>query len=349
MSIHSRFLIPAVAALAGVLLLTTQMTSNTQHSQPHIPLPESHTAAQQDSNPTHSDHTPTTSTLAQRLGVLPEAYSNKPSSLFDTEVDGGFLIDEHGQFVANRSALQVFLYFFSASGEEPDAVIRSRILLHAINQGVSEQALIDIAATLDRYMAFRLAAKELITSGEWVFDDLQHRFELITQLREEVLGYELSQAFFSKQDQLQLNALERRNIEADISLTEEEKHSQLSQLAQQSPSAQTQAYQSNLKRTKVREQVAQLKTQGASKEEIFNIRSQAYGDAAATRLQILDDQRRDWQRRLTAFSEARTQLQQNSLIGSDQYQNEMNGLYQQFFKPEELPKVKAYERFVLNQ
>src|SRR5690606_31538797 len=57
----------------------------------------------------------------------PSAIAPLPASLRGTDVPGGLAVDAAGHFRATRDALDLFDYYFSASGEEPDEQIRRRI------------------------------------------------------------------------------------------------------------------------------------------------------------------------------------------------------------------------------
>ena len=111
-----------------------------------------------------------------------------PRSLSGSSADGEFTVDETGRFVPDKSALLVFRYFFTASGEEPVDVIRGRIILQAVSQGLNADAMADFVATLDRYIAYRTAAKRLAGSNAWMPADLRLRLEKLRQLRVDTLG-----------------------------------------------------------------------------------------------------------------------------------------------------------------
>ncbi len=84
----------------------------------------------------------------------------RPRSLEGTEVDGAFETDAAGHLVVGPRVMALFDYFFSATGEESEDVIGERIAALAAER-LSEPALGEALALLDRYEAYRDAGRRL--------------------------------------------------------------------------------------------------------------------------------------------------------------------------------------------
>lgn len=59
-----------------------------------------------------------------------------PRSLVGTEPDGAFTRDAHGRIAFDDGARELFAYYLTAEGEEPDDTIRARIADRARGEGV---------------------------------------------------------------------------------------------------------------------------------------------------------------------------------------------------------------------
>jgi len=134
-----------------------------------------------------------------------------PASLEGTRVDGDLRLDAEGRFVPGPEALLLFDYFLSATGEEPDERIHARIVAE-IRRRLPPAAAGDAEALLDRYLAYRAAARELFDDQELAFADVERRFQRIRELRREVFGAELATALFGEEERVAAIDVERQRV-----------------------------------------------------------------------------------------------------------------------------------------
>lgn len=87
-------------------------------------------------------------------------------------------------------------------------------------------------------------------------------------------------------------------------------------------------------------QVSDLRSQGASDEQVYQLRAQALGTEAADELAKLDAQRAHWQTRLRDFTRERLQLDQAGLAEEDR-QAEYQALLSRHFAEHERVRVQA--------
>src|SRR4030095_1228876 len=87
-----------------------------------------------------------------------EAPPSRPASLRGTSVDGGLAADAAGHFVPTPDARRFFEYFFTASGEEPEATIVARIRA-AIDRRLAPDAAREAERLLERYLDYRARAR----------------------------------------------------------------------------------------------------------------------------------------------------------------------------------------------
>jgi lipase chaperone LimK len=289
-------------------------------------------------------HSDTDSAMSAQPFAIPEASrGSMPRSLQGTEVDGAFNVDGGGNFRPDAQALAVFLYFFSASGEESDEIIRGRILLHA-QQQVPPSAMADVVDTLDRYIEFRKRMRQLSLSEQGVPEDLALRLESIAGLRMEVMGAYLDHALFGNIDEITRLDLERFELGKDKTLDEGSRAFQLDQIEFRLPEDIRRGREASVAPAKLSNEVAILRAAGADNEEIFRVREQRYGAEAAQRLAELDRVVEAWQSRIDTYSKQKERLIA-SASGAEQAELDamIDRLRQDFFSDEEALRVKSLE------
>ena len=230
----------------------------------------------------------------------------RPPSLAGTREDGALVIDSDGQFVATPDAIDLFDYYLSAVGEEPDERLEARIRA-AIRARLDGAAARDAEALLDEYLDYRVRAAELI-SGPLVGEDLDRRLQYIRELRREVFGEEVAAALFGEEEARWFVDLERRRIGTDPELTPEERDRRLAALDADASDARRERVEVVQAHSVLRRDERELREAGAHPAEIAAMREDRFGPEAAARLEALDASRADWQRRVDAYRAERDHL-----------------------------------------
>lgn len=237
-----------------------------------------------------------------------DALPPRPASLRGTDVPGGFVVDEQGHLQIAPDALELFEYFFSATGEEPDAQIRRRIEaeIHArLSPPASEEAL----ALLDAYLRYREQARALFEAGGADLP-LEIRFQRIRELRRAVFGSGDAETLFGPEEDRIRIELERRHVATDPELSLEERSSRLEALDAKLPTEVVEARAAARAALDLRRDEAHLRAEGAGEAEIQALRERRFGPEASARLAALDRERADWQRRVTEWQDLRRRLEQ---------------------------------------
>ena len=219
-----------------------------------------------------------------------------PASLRGTEVDGRLPVDADGDFLPTPEVRRLFDYFFSAVGEEPDEVIRGRILLQ-LYANLPPRAAHQAAQLLDDFMALREAAHEL-ANAESVPDDLERRWQWIRELRREYLGAENAEALYGEEEYVIMLDMQRREVLLDETLDERERAERLEAIEVRLPDRVREARRAASAPARVRTEVSALRSAGASEDEIFALREREFGREAALRLAELDRRRAEDAQRL---------------------------------------------------
>lgn len=261
-----------------------------------------------------------------------------PRSLQGTDVDGDLRVDERGNLILGPEVIRLFNYFLSASGEEPDAVLKARVLA-AIRERVGEPARGQAEALLEKYLGLREASRDLK-------DDLGReaepsaRLEVIRRLRREHFSEDEAAALFGEEEQESAVAAAKSEVMRDTSLSDEERQKKLAELDKELPEAARKAREeARLPQQQQAEEEA-MRAAGATEEEIQRHRVATVGPEAAERLKGLDQQRADWNQRLEAFRAERAKLAGGTSDADARRLAEIR-LLERSFSPTEQVRVKA--------
>ncbi len=230
-----------------------------------------------------------------------------PASLRGTEVPGGFALDSAGHFRATPDALELFDYFFSARGEEPDARIRQRIEAE-IHARLMPLARAEALAFFDEYQRYREQARALFEAD---FEELplEIRFQRIRELRRSVFGAAQAETLFGVEENRLRVELDRRRVAQDPDLSPDERGRRLLALEAQRPPEVRAAQAAAQAAIDLRRDEASLRAQGAGDAEIHHLREERFGADAAERLAALDRERASWQARLDEWRRTREALE----------------------------------------
>lgn len=279
-----------------------------------------------------------------RLAIPAAVSAPLPASLAGTAVDGSFTLDGAGHFVPDKNALRLFEYFFSANGEESKDVLRGRILLHATGAGLSDSVVAEIAAVLDRYMAYRDAARATLASGNSSPGDLSSRVSEMRALQLSALGPDLAKAFYGDDARLANIDMQRLAVLRDSSMTKDERERALAGIDAQLPPEVRDARQASSAPAALHQRVEALRAAGGSSADIAALRRSEFGVGAAERLDMLDRSRERWSQRLTAYrSEEEALRSAYGSPNSQAYRQAVETLRQRLFSTEELARVRALD------
>jgi len=265
-----------------------------------------------------------------------------PASLDGTSVDGDLRLDAEGRFVPGPEALLLFDYFLSATGEEPDERIHARIVAE-IRRRLPPAAAGDAEALLDRYLAYRAAARELFDDQELAFADVERRFQRIRELRREVFGAELATALFGEEERVAAIDVERQRVLQQEGLDPAERARRLAGLEEQLPESVREARRESMAALDLLAAEAELRERGASPAEIQAERERRFGPEAAVRLAALDQRRSAWNARVAAYRSARDALRARGLP-EEEYTEALSELRSAHFAGPERLRAEALDR-----
>jgi lipase chaperone LimK len=267
--------------------------------------------------------------------------SPRPRSLRGTRVDGGLAVDGAGRFVPTRDARRLFDHFLSATGEEAPERTRERIVA-AIGRRGAPAAAADAVALLDRYLAYRDRARDLVDGP--AASDSAARLAALHALRRAVFGEAAAAALFGDEEAAQRAALERRRIEEDATLAPEDRAARLAALDAALPEDVRRVREAAVTPLRLLAEEARAREAGASADELRAMREQAVGPAAADRLAVLDAERAAWDARVADYRAARTAVEADpGLDAAGRAAAVAALLHARFTAPERL-RVEALDR-----
>jgi len=262
-----------------------------------------------------------------------------PGSLEGTEPDGAVEADASGHLIITIELRRLFDHFLAASGEESVATMRARIIdvLHA---RLPDVAAAEAIAILDRYLAYRDAARRLVPPSS----DLVAGLDQVHDLRRKMFSPAVVQAFFADEEAATYAALARRDVLTDTTLAPAERERRLTEIDARTPPAVLAARAAATAPLNELNREAQLRAAGASDQEIAAARTAALGADAAARLADLDRAHAAWDARLAQFRAARAAMLADPALGDAERQRRIDDLLARSFTESERRRVEVLDR-----
>lgn len=275
-----------------------------------------------------------------------------PRSLQDTDVDGEIIIDENKQLVVTEGLRRLFDYFLSAMGEEDEATIISRIEAY-IRHHTPEPAASQAVEILHQYIGYLKALSTLqnkygnlqmqaTEQGEMDLALVTQRRQDVQQLRQQFFKQETIDAFFGAEDAYDDYSIAMMKIAQDATLSEAQKQAAKEDYISRLPDGVIkQNVQQQATLGKLIQRTEEMKAKGASPQELFAMRRELVGEAAAARLAQVDAEDANFDQRFTQY-----QAQRQALIkqaGSEAAaQAQITQLEQQLFTEAERKRLTGY-------
>ena len=271
-----------------------------------------------------------------------------PRSLRGTQHGVRLSSDEQGNLRLSADIPHLFDFYLSALSEEPLEVSLNRISQDLAAQ-LQGQALEQARDLLRRYLDFKIALGDLHSlpaildsQGHYALDAITLRQQQVQALRQQHFSSAEYSLFFQEQDAYDAFMLEQLQLAQNPALNDSQRQQAIDSLEQQLPEPMRQAREQAMRETQVFEQAEQLKQQGASAAELFQLRAQALGAEAAQALAELDQRQAQWEQRLSRFEQERDSIRQSGLSPQDQ-QQAIAQLIEQRFEPDERLQVQALD------
>ena len=333
-----------------------------------------------DANPTHSANTlqnPVSNQVApeQQLSLAPNnavvAQPNliAPSVHFDnyhskhgplahslrgTSIPAAFTLGPNGHLVVTPSIKSVIEYFLSATGEEPLETIVARIE-EFFSQHLKEPALGESLDILAQYIGYKESllelekdlAENIELSGKT--SDYQTMFQYRREARMNSLSPEIYDAFFAKEDMADSYTAGLLEINRDKSLTPEQKTEQSIGLEGLLPPEERAHKEAERTRETLNSQINEARKEGATDEEVFQMRSEIYGFDAAERFAAADQKKAKWNKRFSEYRAQRQNILSNSGLSDADKANEIYTIQTELFNERERRRITTLDKIADQQ
>ena len=275
-------------------------------------------------------------TLAGQRAAPPPA--GLPTSLEGSEPDGAIAADAAGHLIVDIELRRLFDYFLAATGEEPVATIRDRIIA-TLRQRLPELAASEAIAILDRYLAYREAVRQSTPAR-----DPAAELDRLHDLRQQMFSPDVAKAFFADEEAAIYAAFARRDALLDPALSPAERDRRIADLDARLPPAVRAARAAATAPIDQMKRDAAMRAAGATDQDITAARTAALGAEAAARLAELDRARAAWQARLDAFRAQRAALLADPALDPAERQRRVDDLLARSFTSQERIRVEALDR-----
>lgn len=259
--------------------------------------------------------------LLGRQDKAPVATSSKEPELFPfvrsfagTQPDGSFEAassgESSGQSIATAETVRFFDYYLAAIGEKSLPEIRAEIE-REIDRQLPQEKKAAAKDLLRRYLHYKLAlvnVEKTSQTGKTPLEAIRDRFAGMQEARRQFFSEAEIQAMFQESDAYDQDAMARLELNEDPSLDQAQKRQRLAAIDAALPPALREAREAPYQVVRLEEEVHKMRAEGASEQEIYRKRAQAFSADAAARLAQVDREEHEWTLRIQAYLAERTRL-----------------------------------------
>jgi lipase chaperone LimK len=264
-------------------------------------------------------------------------------SLRGTEIDCPLQVDKKGQLVLTIGIRSCFDYFLASLGEktEPELITDIRQYLTTT---LPSTALPYALKLFDQYIAYRHGQiQPAIQAKTQSPDSLQAIVLAQKSLRLKFFTPIEAEVFFGNEEAYDLYNINVMRINADSSLTENQKAAKIADLLNQMPTTLADSMRPLMQFAELQQLTKQIQARGGSAEELHTMRESLVGPAAAGRLDQLDVESASWQKQVNGYLAARAQILKGSGDAVNHEQAITTLRNQTFTSSEDRTRAQTYE------
>jgi len=284
-------------------------------------------------------------------------YGKLPSSLEGTLLYDKLETGVDGHLIITDDIKYLFDYFLSTINEESIDTILLRVDEY-LNHYLQEPALSESKAILTQYITLKSSLVELEQEmgeqvselggeqkhGSQYLELLRHRLSQRNALRAQYLDPEVNEQFYQEEEIYDEYTYSRLLINADKSLTPEERGQQLSDIQQMLPNMVRQSMRKSQIIDELKIKTDQIIAEGGDQHQIRQLRKDMFGEEAAQRFDELDRKRAQWKARIDDYLSQRSKIMNNEGLPHDDLKLQVNALRDAHFDSREQLKVVIFER-----
>jgi len=290
-------------------------------------------------------------------------YGNLPASLIGTELDVRLQTDEYGQLIISDSIRLVFDYFLSTITEENFDLIDLRVKEYLAHQ-LQEPALSKANNIWQQYISLKksfiefeqeMAEHYTARSDQLASSSKEHKaqtyLELLrlqldhrNQLRAEHLDPEVNDAFFSDEAAYDEYTFSRLTINADTTLTPEDKAIQIQQLQHTLPEDVRQELETAQLADTIKHNTDRILASGGTEQDVESMRRDMFGEEAVERFKALDQQRAEWKARVDDYLTQKDQIMSTEGVTQKELHFQVEELRTSLFDSREQIRIRGMEK-----
>lgn len=263
-------------------------------------------------------------------------------SMEGTRPDGDIRQDAAEQLVVDAELGRLFDYYLAGLGEQTLAAIQAEIG-RELERRLRPVAAAQAKVLLQHYLQYKRALVDVERSLQPSADAVasaRARLDAMQRLRRDYFSEPEIVGLFGDSDAYDTAAIARMEINADKSLTPEQRKARLAALDARLPASVREDREAPTRVLRLEEAVQQARANGADDNEVYRMRAAAYSPAAAARFADLDREEADWKRRIATYQAQRKQLLSASTPPSAE---RLQQLRDDVFTPDEQKRLAAYE------
>ena len=232
-------------------------------------------------------------------------YGSLPANLADLTIET-FAYDANGQLIINENIKHIIEFFLMTAQEEGRDQAIERL-----NEYISLTLPADAAnqaMTISRnYLNYKNSLLEYdfsVTgdlSDERTISKVKASLEAKKALRRTHLGEELSQSIFGSEERYDTYSVTRVEINADKSLSHEDKNHRLAQAESILSPKIAESMRREREEKALKEKISALQKSHDNGQEIYTLRKDFYGEKVANRMAYLEDNSGEWQDQVKQF------------------------------------------------
>ena len=267
--------------------------------------------------------------------IAEDPFYQLPASLQDVALLYRFQTAEDGSLLLTSDIKEIFDYFLSGITEEPLDVSIARIIAY-IHSSLEANANDQAQEVLLRYLSMKIRLQDFEESRHGQNVDVESFLMARNALMQEELGSEIYEVFYKDAHQYDAYTLAARRGEGESSV------SGLTGTEVQLSELQARYRSSAMLHQSLDQEVKSMRTAGADKQKVFELREKTVGRDAAQRLAQLDEQRESWRQRVEVFRASSDKITNDINLSDSQKQARIQELRKQQFDQKDQIRLNVW-------
>ncbi|MBF0453022.1 MAG: hypothetical protein HQK75_20135 [Candidatus Magnetomorum sp.] len=276
-------------------------------------------------------------------------YGPLPQCLQGTDIDGELLLDANGKLIVNQGLRNLFEYFISAKPEESIEIILGRIREYIQNQIPDEPAQRAISI-LESYIAYKKKLEEVESpeglQGEALgtMDAIKDALANRMLLRRQFMSSDVVMAFYEDEEKYDQFNLQLIDIKQNSVLSPEAKEQQIIEIEEILPESIRLMRQEDRQREKLNQQIEEMRKQGKTDKDVYELRKKELGQEAADRWQKLEQESKVWDSKIDTYMKQRETITSDSDLSDQEKNLAIDRLKFESFEENEIRRVNREEK-----